>query len=244
VAPLADETALRNYDRVVRNRALVDRLSNGRIGYVALTDFEGEGWGEFVRQFYPQAGEDGLVIDVRWNLGGFTSQAVLEVLHRQLAGVFVNREASVSPLPVVVPPRTMVALMNWGSGSDGDQFPYYFRRYGLGPLVGTRSWGGVQGLNRPWSLMDGTGLTIPKDSLADPTGHWIIENTGVTPDTVIDDRPEEGATGRDNQLETATRIAMARLATHPALKGTAPAPLPAYPPTGNVPGASFVHSLQ
>jgi tricorn protease len=244
VAPLADETALRNYDRVVRNRALVDRLSNGRIGYVALTDFEGEGWGEFVRQFYPQAGEDGLVIDVRWNLGGFTSQAVLEVLHRQLAGVFVNREASVSPLPVVVPPRTMVALMNWGSGSDGDQFPYYFRRYGLGPLVGTRSWGGVQGINRPWSLMDGTGLTIPKDSLADPTGHWIIENTGVTPDTVIDDRPEEGATGRDNQLETATRIAMARLATHPALKGTAPAPLPAYPPTGNVPGASFVHSLQ
>ncbi len=239
VSPLQDEGPLRDHDRMTRNRALVDRLSRGRIGYVALSDFAGEGWGEFVRQFYPQADKDGLVIDVRWNLGGFTSQAVLDVLRRTLAGVFVNRERAVSPLPVVVPPRTMVTLLNWGSGSDGDQFPYFFRRYGLGPLVGTRSWGGVQGINQPWPLMDGTALTIPKDSLADPSGHWIIENSGVAPDIVVDDRPDEAVTGNDAQLETAVAVALDRLATHPPDRPLAAPELPAYPPGGEVPGASF-----
>ncbi len=239
VAPLEDETTLRGVDRTACNRARVDRLSNGRVGYVALGDFVGTGWGEFVRQFYPQAGRDALIIDVRWNHGGFTSQAVLAVLRRSLAGVFVNRERAVSPLPVTVPPRDMVTLLNWGSGSDGDQFPYYFRQYGLGPLVGTRSWGGVQGINAPWQLMDGTALTIPKDALAAPAGRWIIENTGVAPDTVVDDRPDEGVTGGDVQLDTAVRVALARLPAHRPEQGMAPPELPAYPAAGDVPGASF-----
>ena len=243
VVPLSDDTTLRGFDWMSRNRAMVDRLSNGRIGYVALSDFAGAGWGEFIRQFYPQAGKDGLVIDVRWNLGGFTSQAVLDVLRRTLAGVFINRERALSSLPVVVPPRTMVTLLNWGSRSDGDQFPYFFRQYGLGPLVGTRSWGGVQGINRPWSLMDGTALTIPKDALADPAGHWIIENTGVEPDVMIDDRPDEAVSGRDIQLETAVATALARLATHPPAKEIAAPALPAYPASGDVPGASIAPLL-
>ena len=239
VVPLTSEEALRRFDRTVRNRAFVDRLSGGRVGYVALSDFVGEGWGEFVRQFYPQADRQALIVDVRWNSGGFTSQAVLSVLRRTLAGGFVNREHAVSSLPVAVPPRDMVALLNWGTGSDGDQFAFYFRQYGLGPLVGTRSWGGVQGINRPWSLMDGTGLTIPKDALADPAGHWIIENTGVAPDVQVDDRPNEGVTRQDVQLETAVRVALDRLHAYPPAVAMAPNELPAYPPAGNVPGASF-----
>lgn len=239
VTPLDDEGPLRGFDQMMRNRQTVERLSHGRIGYVALSDFAGSGWGEFVRQFYPQAGKEGLVIDVRWNHGGFTSQAVLAVLRRSLAGVFVNRERAVSSLPVVVPPRDMVTLLNWGSASDGDQFPYFFREYGLGPLVGTRSWGGVQGINRPWSLMDGTAITIPKDSLAEPSGRWIIENTGVTPDVDVDDRPDEALTGRDIQLETAVKVALDRLAAHPPAVAKAPASLPAYPSAGEVPAASF-----
>ena len=240
VTPIDDEEALRDHDRTTRNRAMVNRLSNGRVGYLSLSDFEGVGWGEFVRQFYPQADKPALIVDVRWNRGGFTSQAVLSVLRRKLAGVFVNRERAVAPLPVAVPPQDMVTLLNWGSGSDGDQFPYYFRQYGLGPLVGTRSWGGVQGINRPWSLMDGTAIYIPKDALADTAGHWIIENTGVTPDITIDDQPDESMTGRDIQLETAVRVALDRLVAPSASSGTAPAALPAYPLAGNVPGASFL----
>ena len=205
VEPIDDEGALRRFVWVERNRARVDRLSRGRIGYVALSDFFMEGWGEFVRQFYPQLDKQGLVFDVRWNRGGFTSQAVLGVLRRALAGMFVNREGAVSTLPVAVAPRAMVTLLNWGSGSDGDQFPYYFRAFGLGPLVGTRSWGGVQGINGPWRLMDGTFITIPKDSLADPAGHWVIENTGVAPDIEMDDTPDEAVTGRDARVRPSAR---------------------------------------
>ncbi len=133
----------------------------------------------------------------------------------------------------------MVTLLNWGSGSDGDQFPYYFRAFGLGPLVGTRSWGGVQGINGPWRLMDGTFITIPKDALADPGGHWIIENTGVAPDIEVDDAPDEAITGSDVQLETAVRTALDRLRRAPAPGLVAPPPLPAYPTAGQVPPASF-----
>ncbi len=239
VTPIADEQPLRSFDRTWRNRLRVDQLSGGRIGYVALTDFTSGGWGEFVRQFYPQADKEGMILDVRWNRGGFTSQAVLAVLRRTLAGGFVNREGAVSPLPVAVPPRAMVTLLNWGSGSDGDQFPYYFRRYGLGPLVGTRSWGGVQGINAPWRLMDGTAITIPKDALADPDGHWIIENTGVSPDITVDDRPDEAVTGQDAQLEAAVRVALDRVRRLPPVQPKAPPPLPAYPAAGMVPPASF-----
>ncbi len=239
VTPIADEQALRSFDRIERNRHRVDRLSGGRIGYVALTDFADQGWGEFVRQFYPQADKQGMIFDVRWNRGGFTSQAVLAVLRRTLAGGFVNREEAVSSLPVAVPPRAMVTLLNWGSGSDGDQFPYYFRRYGLGPLVGTRSWGGVQGINAPWCLMDGTAITIPKDALADPGGHWIIENAGVAPDIAVDDQPDEAMTGQDQQLDAAVRVALDRVRQLPPLRPTAPPPLPPYPAAGMVPPASF-----
>ena len=239
VTPVDDEQPLRSFDRIERNRRRVDRLSGGRVGYVALTDFADQGWGEFVRQFYPQADKQGMIFDVRWNRGGFTSQAVLAILRRTLAGGFVNREGAVSPLPVAVPPRAMVTLLNWGSGSDGDQFPYYFRRYGLGPLVGTRSWGGVQGINGPWTLMDGTSITIPKDALADPDGHWIIENAGVAPDVAVDDRPDEATTGQDRQLDAAVEVALERATRLPPVRLRAPPPLPAYPAAGIVPPASF-----
>ncbi len=239
VGPTGDEMALRRVDMIARNRARVARLSGGRLGYVFLSDFHELGPAQFVRQFYPQAGLDGLVIDVRWNSGGFTSQAVLDVLRRARAGVFVNREEAVTPLPTTTPPPVLVTLENEGSASDGDQFPFFFRRFGLGPVVGTRSWGGVQGINAPWRLMDGTGITIPKDSLADLDAHWVIENYGTEPDVTIDDRPDEAVTGADAQLDGAVRVAMQRLDHTRVAPLRAPPPLPAYPPAGTVPGASF-----
>ena len=239
VQPVDDEQPLRLMDWVARNRATVSRLSGGRLGYVYLPDFDDQGSREFVRQFYPQVDKEGLIIDVRWNLGGFTSQAVLDVLRRQRAGVFVNREGAVASLPSAVAPRAMVTLMNYGSMSDGDQFPYFFRAFKLGPLVGSRTWGGVQGLNGPWRLMDGSFVTIPKDSLADTDGRWVIENEGVAPDIAIEDAPDEAQTGRDAQLERAVTAGLAQLKLHPMAPLAAPPPLPAYPVAGNVPGARF-----
>ena len=237
VDPVQDDRFIRRLAWMEQSRRGVDRLSGGRLGYVALSDFSDEGSKEFVRQFYPQLDKQGLIIDVRWNSGGFTSQAVLDVLRRVREGVFVNREGALSPLPTAAPPPAMVVLENYGSASDGDQFPYYFRKYELGPVVGERTWGGVQGVNGPWRLMDGTAIYIPKDSLADRDGHWLIENEGVAPDVAVDTAPADPP-GADPQLEAAVRAGLAQLTRRPATPARAPAWLPAYPPAGEVPGAS------
>ncbi len=239
VTPVADDTAVRRHDWIEHNREEVNRLSMGRLGYIFVTDFNAEGSKDFVRQFYPQRDKEGLVFDVRWNRGGFTSQAVLDVLRRKPAGIFSNREGAVSPLPGATAPRSMVTLTNYASASDGDQFPYFFRKLGLGKLVGERTWGGVQGINGPWRLMDGSSITIPKDSLASLDGHWIIENEGVTPDIAVEPPPDEAVTHRDLELEVAVRTALEQLSQGPPQTPKAPAPLPAYPPGGNVPGAQF-----
>ncbi len=157
------------------NRLEVERLSKGKAGYVFLSNFAAEGSKDFVRQDYPQRDKAGLIFDVRWNGGGFTSQAVLDVPRRQQAGIFVNREGAVSPLPGATAPKVLTMIINYGSASDGDQFPFFFRNCGLGKLVGERAWGSVQGINGPWRLMDGSSITIPKDSLASLDGHWVLE---------------------------------------------------------------------
>ena len=239
VEPVEDDGDLRHLDWVRRNRATVDRLSHGRLGYIALSDFDDQGSKEFVRQFYPQLYNDGLVFDVRWNRGGFTSQAVLDVLRREKAGVFVNRQRAISPLPTATAPRVMAAIINAGSRSDGDQFPYYFRAYGLGPLIGERTWGGVQGINGPWRLMDGSFVLIPKDALADLHGRWIIENAGVAPDITVGNSPSAADGGEDAQLEAAVRACLAKLDRSHKHPPPAPPFLPAYPKQGVVHGASF-----
>lgn len=239
VKPLGDDTDVRRHDWIEGKRREVDRLSQGKLGYIFVADFNAEGSRDFVRQFYPQRDKAGLIFDVRWNRGGFTSQAVLDVLRRERAGMFVNREGAVTPLPGATAPRVMVTITNYASASDGDQFPYFFRKFGLGKLVGEQTWGGVQGINGPWRLMDGSFLTIPKDSLASPDAQWIIENEGVVPDIAVEPPPDEAVTGSDAQLQAAVGTALDQLEKHPAAVLQAPAPLPAYPPAGNVPGAEF-----
>ena len=236
VDPVSDDRPIRRLASTEAKRRMVDRLSGGRFGYVALSDFDDEGSKEFVRQFYPQLDKQGLIFDVRWNHGGFTSQAVLDVLRRLREGEFVNREGALSPLPTAAPPPAMVVLENQYSSSDGDQFPFYFRKYGLGPVVGERSWGGVQGINGPWMLMDGTGVYIPKDSLAGRDGRWLIENVGTPPDIEVDTSPADPP-GADPQIEAAVRAGLEQSRTHPDVPARAPAWLPAYPLAGEVPGA-------
>ncbi|MBE7218414.1 MAG: peptidase S41, partial [Caulobacteraceae bacterium] len=239
VTPLKDDLALRQHDWVEANRARVAALSGGRVGYVFVADFDARGSEDLVRQLQPQLDKQGLVFDVRWNRGGFTSQAVLNLLKRVRAGDFVDREGALEPLPLFAAPRAMATVANAGTASDGDQFAYFFKAFGLGPLVGQRTWGGVQGIKGPWPLMDGASLTIPKDSLASPEGRWLIENEGVTPSLAVDPAPDEDATGRDRLLETAVQAVLDEIAAHPPAPARGPAPLPAYPPGGDVPGARF-----
>lgn len=244
VLPLASDLDLRQHDWVEGNRARVTELSAGRVGYMFLGDFSGAGSEDLQRQYQGQLGKQGMIIDLRWNRGGYTSQAVLNLLRRMRAGGFVNRDGAVSPLPAVTAPPALAVIVNAQTASDGDQFAYFFRAFGLGPIVGQRTWGGVQGIQGPWPLMDGTTITIPKDSLATADGRWIIENAGVEPDIHADPAPDEAITGRDRMLDTAVSTALARLSTDPNRQPIAPPPLPAYPVEGIVPGASFGASTE
>ena len=239
VSPLTDDLGLRQHDWIDTNRRHVEAVSHGRIGYIFLPDFNAVGSEELFRQLQGQLDKEGLVIDVRWNRGGFTSQAVLELLKRVRAGIFVNRERAVTPLPLFTSPRAMAVVINAESASDGDQFAYFFKAESLGPAVGERTWGGVQGIRGPWPLMDGTAITIPKDSLASLDGRWLIENVGVEPDIPVDREPDEFLTGRDSQLDAAVQAVLAKLTAHPSPPLQAPPPLPAYPEGGQMPGSSF-----
>ena len=238
ISPLRDDVDLRQHDWVEANRRRVDTLSGGRIGYIFMADFEARGSEDFARQFQGQLDKSALILDIRWNEGGFTSQAVLDVLRRARAGAFVNREGAAAPLPLFGPPRTLALITNAHTASDGDQFAYYFRALGLGKIVGERTWGGVQGIRGPWPLMDGTFITIPKDSLASPDGRWLIENVGVAPDLVVTADPNAAA-GVDRQLEATVSLVLKTLAARPAPPPHVPAPLPAYPAGGQAPPATF-----
>jgi tricorn protease len=239
VSPVDDDAQLRLHAWIGANRARVSARSNGRVGYLFVSDFASRGAEDLMRQLQGQLDKDGLVIDVRWNSGGFTSQAVLGLLRRVHAGVFVNREGAIEPLPLFVAPRAMAVVTNEASASDGDQFPHFFRAYGLGPVIGQRTWGGVQGIKGPWPLMDGTLLTIPKDSLASTDGRWLIENAGVEPDIAIEPQADDLLDGHDRSLDTAVDAVLRTVAGAPLKPLGAPAALPAYPAAGDIPPSSF-----
>ncbi len=203
IDPVASEAEIRKLDWIARNRAMVSRLSGGQVGYVYLSDFNALGSEDFLRQYYPQVDKAGLIIDDRGNRGGFTSQWILDLLRRSQAGTLRNREGGITTLPGAVAPPRLVTVTDIFSASDGDQFPYYFNEWGMGKVVGQRTWGGVRGIKGPWRLMDGTYVTIPKDSLLTTTGKRIIENRGVVPDIVVNDSPADRINGRDRQLDQA-----------------------------------------
>jgi len=233
VVPLAQELSVREDAWITARRETVDQLSGGRIGYVYLSDMGDVGMQQFFRQFYNQIDKRALIVDDRWNGGGFISEIVLERLRRILAGMDTNRESAQLTVPqqLVVGPK--VCLINHYSGSDGDLFPHFFRKYGLGPLIGTRTWGGVRGIRGDWPLLDGGFITVPEDAIYGLDSEWVIENHGVAPDIDIEDSPADWLAGRDVQLESAVRYLMNELQKNPGGLPPPPPPLPAYPPPGH-----------
>jgi tricorn protease len=230
IEPLKQEMSLREKSWIDQNRAIVDRLSGGRVAYIYLSNMESLGMEQFVRQFYPQLDKQALIVDDRWNGGGFIDEILLERLRRVLVGMSTNREhvAATIPEQVLVGPK--ICLINHYSASDGDIFPYYFRKYGLGPLLGTRTWGGVRGIRGNTTLLDGGYITIPEDSLYGLDSQWVIENHGVDPDITIEDDPGSIMADHDTQLEAAVKYLTDKLGNQPHGWPPAPALLPAYPP--------------
>ncbi len=224
--PITDETKLVYYDWVARNRARVDSLSQGRIGYIHLPDMGNDGISEFVKWFYPQVRKDALIIDDRGNGGGNVSSMVLERLQRTLLASGYSRNndfPSTYPRgPVFYGP--MAVLLNETSASDGDIFPAMFRQAGLGPLIGQRSWGGVTGITNHGPLIDGGTVNVPEFGFTSVDGQWIIEGHGVDPDIVVENDPESVLAGRDPQLERAVQEVMDRLRQNPQRLPSRPAP--------------------
>ncbi len=242
VDPVKTEMSLREQGWIDHNRAVVDRLSGGRVAYVYLSNMEALGMEQFVRQFYPQMDRQALIVDDRWNGGGFIDQIILERLRRVLIGMSTNRERAAMTIPQQLIDGPKICLLNQFSASDGDIFPYYFRKYGLGPLLGMRSWGGVRGIRGNWNLLDGGYITVPEDSLYGTDSQWVMENHGVDPDITLENNPGDLMADHDRQLETAVSLMMDKLNRQPRVPQGAPQPeggpqppplLPAYPADGH-----------
>jgi tricorn protease len=226
VRPVKSEQNLRYYAWVQANRERVDRASGGRIGYIHLPDTAVAGNRELFKNFYPQASKEALILDDRYNGGGFIPDRMVALLSRPLLNYWVSRGIEPTTTPGFVNTGPKACLINGSAGSGGDAFPYYFRKLGLGPLIGTKTWGGLIGLSGNPPLLDGGSLSTPTFRFLDTEGHWGVENVGVLPDIEVVDRPDEIAKGHDPSLERAVAYLMQELAKHPPAKVTVP-PVPA-----------------
>jgi tricorn protease len=214
VVPTNDESELYYHEWVEGNIKKVSDATAGRVGYLHVPDMQQKGLNEFVKHYYPQVRKKGLIIDVRGNGGGNVSPMLIERLRREAAMIGVARNAA----PTVDPGGTlmgpMVCLMSEFSASDGDLFPYRFRHYKLGPLIGKRSWGGVVGIRGTLPLLDGGVLNKPEFSRVDVAGkEWIIEGHGVDPDIVVDNDPALEFAGTDQQLNKGIQVMLEKLKT-------------------------------
>jgi tricorn protease len=215
--PLSSEHDLLYLAWVAENRARVDRMSKGRVAYIHIPDMAEAGIREFIKWWYPQVRKEGLVVDVRGNGGGNISEMLIERLARTLHGTnFARNHESTDTYPRVVQPGPKVALINESTASDGDIFSYAFRQWGIGPLIGKRTWGGVVGITDHGPLLDGGTVFVPEFGTADEKGRWIIEGHGVDPDIVVEQDPVAVLQGHDPQLERGVQELMKLLPALPA----------------------------
>ena len=225
VVPIANEHSLRLRDWMESNRRKVDELSGGKLAYVYLPDTAVGGFTNFNRYYFAQNSKEGAVIDERFNGGGWIADYIVDWLKRPLLMTAMTREGKDQTIP-----RTIfgykVMLINQYAGSGGDALPWMFKKLGTGPLIGTRTWGGLIGIGGYPSLMDGGEVTAPRWALYNPdTGEFDVENKGVSPDIEVEYDPALVRQGHDPQLEKGVAVALQGLKDHP----TPPIKRPKYP---------------
>lgn len=225
VKPVADESNLAYYNWVRRNIEIVDKASNGEIGYIHIPDMSTEGLDMFTKMFYSQLDKKALIIDDRMNGGGNVSPMILERLQREVYRVSMYRNGANEPVPNEAFYGPKVCLIDKYSSSDGDLFPYGFRQLGLGKLVGKRSWGGIVGISGSKRYLDGQDMRTPFFTSYSLDGEWIIEGHGVDPDIDVDINPFEDYLGKDAQLEKAIELMKEALKEYKPLPPTPAAPV-------------------
>lgn len=221
--PIADEAGLYYYNWVQHNIDYVNSKTNGEVGYIHIPDMGPEGLNEFVKYFYPQLSKKGLIIDDRGNGGGNVSPMIIERLQRQLTRANMARNVEIpgyTPRQMMLGPKVM--LINQYSASDGDLFPYAFKKHQMGTVIGVRTWGGVVGIRGSLPFIDGMDLRKPEfASYSSETSDWIIEGIGVEPDIIVDNDPVQEYKGIDAQLDKAIEVITLQIKDY---KGVPPIP--------------------
>jgi tricorn protease len=227
VMPVESETSLRNLAWIEDNRRKVDQLSGGRLAYVYLPDTAGGGYTNFNRYYFAQINKEGAVIDERFNGGGTAADYIIDYMRRPLMNYWMTREGEdfTTPVGSIYGPKVMI--INEYAGSGGDLMPWLFRRAGVGPLIGKRTWGGLVGIYDYPTLIDGGAVTAPRVAFWSPDGTWDVENRGVAPDIEVEFDPEAWRAGRDPQLEKAIETALEALKKNPLPAHKRPA-FPSY----------------
>lgn len=213
VEPVSSDRTLRNVDWVEGNRRKVDELSDGKLAYVYIPNTSGPGFASFNRYYFAQQDKKGVVLDERNNGGGSAADYMIDVMSRTLLGYFNSRANDnrpwTTPMAGIWGPKVMI--INERAGSGGDLLPYMFKEKDLGPLIGTRTWGGLVGTWDTPPLIDGGRIVAPRGGFFDVDGEWAVEGEGVAPDYEVIQEPKLILQGRDPQLEKAVEVALEKL---------------------------------
>ena len=214
VVPVASEYALRNRDWVEGNIAKVDAATDGRVAYVYVPNTAALGHEYFKRYFFPQAHKQAIIVDERYNGGGQVADYYIDILRRQEVAHWATRYGKDyrTPFYAILGPKVMI--IDETAGSGGDLLPWMFRKFGLGPLVGKRTWGGLVGILGFPVLLDGGSVTAPNLAIWTEEG-FVVENVGVPPDVEVEQLPAQVIAGHDPQLERAIELALQALRDNP-----------------------------
>lgn len=215
VKTIWNEMKARYREWVERNRQIVHEKTNGRVGYVHVPDMGTMGYAEFHRYYGVEAQREALIVDVRYNGGGYVSQLLLEKLSRKPIGYDVSRWSKPFPYPEDSVPGPIVTVTNEYAASDGDIFSHCFKLMKLGTLIGKRTWGGVIGITNNQSLVDGGVVKQPEFSFWFPNVAWGVENYGTEPDIEVEIAPQDWVENKDTQLDKAIEVILQQLDDNP-----------------------------
>lgn len=224
IKPLSSELELLYYNWVNERRALVDRLSGGRIGYIHVPNTSTSGNRELFHGMYTYYDKEAMIIDDRYNGGGYIPDRMADLLDRTTLVHWHRNGLIPSKSPAIAHDGPKVMLINGYSSSGGDAFPYFFKKMGLGKLIGTRTWGGLVGISGNARLVDGGYISVPRFGIFDQDEGWIIEGIGVYPDIEVVERPEQLAAGIDACIEKAVEVLLEELKKNPVKKVVVPPP--------------------
>ena len=210
ITPISNERSLRSIDWVESNRRKVDKLSNGKLAYVYVPNTSGLGFTSFNRYYFSQQDKKGVIIDERNNGGGSAADYMIDIMSREVIGYFNSKSESrrpwTTPMAGIWGPKVMI--INERAGSGGDLLPYMFKEKNMGPLVGTKTWGGLVGTWDTPRFIDGGRMVAPRGGFYDVDGNWAVEGEGVAPDIEVHQDPSQVLLGKDPQLEKAVAEAL------------------------------------